>query len=192
MSIRPSSTPSIEAKQNEFMAMVGYCITDWAAVEEQLFGVFYDILEISMERAAIIYLRTPTLESRLSLLDEILHTAYPGERKNGGHQHKDLDVWDGILKEIRDLLPVRNRLAHSPIGAGIYGTIDDETDTITQIREIRVESSSHVHERARKPEEKEPLSIQDLTTYRPKISGVHKRLFEFRVGPLSAQLSKPR
>jgi hypothetical protein len=104
----------------QFMAMVGYCITDWALVEEELFGILHDVLGVSDERAAIIYLRTPTIEGRLSLINEIVPTTFPKtEPKNGRHQHKDLDMRDSILKEIRSLLSTRNRLAHSPVNAGL-------------------------------------------------------------------------
>ena len=35
--------------------------------------------------------------------------------RTGGHDHKDVITWDKLRKEIGDLFPIRNRLAHHPV-----------------------------------------------------------------------------
>jgi hypothetical protein len=78
----------------EFYMYVGYCITAWAKVEEELFDICVDLLGSKLERAAIVYYRLPSLSVRLGLVDELVASALPQRtKKNGGHDHPDLKAW---------------------------------------------------------------------------------------------------
>jgi hypothetical protein len=108
-------TPEKGAEQ-DFLMWVGYCITTWAEVEEALFGVCWKCLQSPKEVAAIVYFRTPSLDARVSLADELVKYTLPKrERKSGGHDHPSLKLWKQIERKFRDLLPTRNRIAHHPI-----------------------------------------------------------------------------
>lgn len=108
--------PASMTPGNEFHMLVGKCITAWARVEEHLFKICATSLGTTDQRAAIVYFRTPTIESRLQLTDELLRTVLPKpERKSGGHDHADVQTWDRIRKDIGKILQTRNRIAHHPV-----------------------------------------------------------------------------
>jgi hypothetical protein len=99
---------------DEFHMMVGYCIAEWARVEDELFRICHAAMKAPKEQVAVIYYRTPQLDARLTLTDELIRLALP-RHKHGHQPHDDLRAWDKVLKQIRDLLPVRNQIAHHPV-----------------------------------------------------------------------------
>jgi hypothetical protein len=101
---------------DEFMMWLGFCITGWAKVEEQLFAICQRCLGARQDRVAIIYCRTPTLDARMNLIDELLRTMLP-VTKPGDQDHPDLAAWNALRKDTKALLPFRNRLAHHPVRA---------------------------------------------------------------------------
>ena len=60
------------------------------------------------------YYRTPTLDARLSLASDLIRSVIPRPSRAGEHPHADQKTWNDIDKEFRDLLSVRNRIAHEP------------------------------------------------------------------------------
>src|SRR5580704_6556881 len=95
---------------------VGYCITPWADVEEHLFEICGKALACAKERAAIIYYKTPTVDARLSLTDELARSVLPKpKRKSGDHPHADVTTWAELRNRIRSNLETRNRIAHDPV-----------------------------------------------------------------------------
>jgi hypothetical protein len=96
--------------EDDFYMWVGKCIKEWAAAESYLFEICSLILKASSRQVAIIYYRTHTLGAQLTLLDDLMKTVLPkGKSKSAGE-------WAALVKEIRDLLPIRNLLAHAPVG----------------------------------------------------------------------------
>src|SRR6266849_1555644 len=55
----------------EFNMYVGFCITAWAKVEEQLFALCQRSLGTSERQASIVYNRAPSFEARKGLVDEL-------------------------------------------------------------------------------------------------------------------------
>src|SRR5215469_12623611 len=93
---------------DEFMLMLGNCVTEWSNVEHWLFNICLRCLGCHPVKAAIVYYRTPNIEARLSLTDELVQATLPRpERKSGGHPHADLKLWREIEAEFRVLLPIR-------------------------------------------------------------------------------------
>jgi hypothetical protein len=172
-----------------FLMTLGKCVTDWARIEEQLFYMLQDMLGITKEQCAIIYYRTPTLETRLQLVDEVLLDVFPKpQRRNGGHPHTDVKTWQFLLKDIRDELPVRNRLAHNPVGWGIYA----KTDERGQVTDVKIDVHSypaHTEIARASSSEKEPLTLADLEKYERRILALHNRLNAFRQTEAKAQLA---
>jgi hypothetical protein len=101
---------------DEFFLMVGNCITEWARVEDALFNICWRCLGGSKETAAIVYYRTPSIDVRMSLTDELVKSVLPKRaRKSGGHDHSDVKLWNDIETDFRDLQQPRNQIAHHPV-----------------------------------------------------------------------------
>lgn len=104
-----------DEREREFYRHIGIAITEWAFLEDELFHICASILKAAQHHTAIIYYRTPTLDGRLSLVDELASTVFPNpERNSGGHPHEAAKLWKEIAKSIRDGLAIRRQLAHSP------------------------------------------------------------------------------
>jgi hypothetical protein len=79
---------------DEFLLMVGSCITEWANVENVLFNICWRSIGCAVERAAIIYYRSPSIDTRLNLTDELVRSVLPKpQRRSGGHPHADAKLW---------------------------------------------------------------------------------------------------
>jgi hypothetical protein len=112
----PAPPTSESEVERDFLMWVGYCITTWADVEEKLFDVVWKCLQCPKEQAAIIYFRTPSLDARVTLADELVRNILPARaKKSGGHDHPSVKEWKKIERKFRDLLPTRNRVAHHPL-----------------------------------------------------------------------------
>ena|SRR5215831_8197282 len=98
-------------EMDEFHKWMGYCISAWAQIEEHLFNVCWKCLgSPQKEPAAIVYYRTPGVNARLGLIDELVKSALPKpERKSGGHQHADVARWELIEEKIRFELAIRRK-----------------------------------------------------------------------------------
>src|ERR1700731_2781989 len=100
----------------EFFQRVGQCITQWSEIENELFRLCHLSLRCTLRRAAIVYYRTPSIEGRIALTDELIKSFLPQrDKKAGSHDHPSVKEWKDIISEIRSLLPQRNMIAHSPI-----------------------------------------------------------------------------
>ena len=110
--------PTVPQRFHEFYEWIGHCITQWSAVENELFLICFSVINCTYGRATIIYYKTPTLEARISLVDELVRNLLPDrERENGGHDHPLVKEWSGIISDLRVIVPQRNLLAHSPVEA---------------------------------------------------------------------------
>jgi hypothetical protein len=112
---------------NEFLLTIGNCITEWAAIEEQLFEICLMCLACPRDRAAIVYYRTPSIDARLHLADELVKAALPKRvRKDGGHDRPDVDHWRTIYEDFkahcRRWIDSPTILAPRTITRGIFGS----------------------------------------------------------------------
>jgi hypothetical protein len=192
---------------DEFLLMLGNCITQWASVEEELFEICLACLGCARGRAAIVYYKTPSIDARLNLVDELVATVLPRrQHRSGGHDHADLKIWKVIQKEFRSLLQTRNRLAHHPVGprtlsrggfgasaATALGIPAPELSTSTWF-EVYISQNERLRERSA---ELPPLRIDDLWDHLVSTNKVSGSLHRFRyeillkhVGP-SAQPDPP-
>lgn len=102
---------------DEFHMWMGHCITAWAEVDDTLFNIFRHCVGPKLQ-CAIIYYKTPSLEARFSLTDEIVRSILP-KKKPGEHDHTYVKRWDKAIKTRADLLAVRRRIAHHPVAANM-------------------------------------------------------------------------
>ena len=71
---------------DEFHMMIGYCVTHWARVDDELFRIFRHCVGPN-EQSAIIYYRTPGLDLRFGLTEELVLSLLPKRpAKSGSHE----------------------------------------------------------------------------------------------------------
>jgi hypothetical protein len=100
---------------DDFHMMIGYCVAEWANVDDELFRIFHNCVG-PLEQSAIIYYRTPTLNARLGFTDEIVQSVLPKRpKKSGGHYHLSVKAWKDAIQGFCKLLGTRRRIAHQPI-----------------------------------------------------------------------------
>ena len=177
---------------DEFFTWLGKCITAWAQVEEHLFEICVHSLRATKHRVAIVYYRTPTLDSRLQLTNELVRTVLPArDPPSGGHDHPDTKKWDDLRGQIIGLLPVRNRMAHHPVtykdlGLPVLGLSTPGPGFALPVIGSWYESYVSEAEKLRgKHEDIKPLTAPDLSQHRVSVEIVIKQLDLFRARVLS-------
>jgi hypothetical protein len=160
----------------EFYTLVGRCIGEWAHLEERLFKCCHECLG-PYEQSAIVYYKTPSLEARLTLVNELVTSVLP-KHKPGEHPHQFVKIWDQLIKDIHKLLPVRRRVAHQPISEisnylGYLSVVVGMEDPV-----FHVYGSRHERTRAKEAESK-PLFKKDLEGHLKKLDGLTLRLDQF-------------
>lgn len=175
-------------QDEQFHLWVGYCISQWSFVDDNLFLIFRDCVG-PYDQCSIIYYRVPGLDARLSLTDEIVLSVLPQpERKNGGHSHKDVVAWEKAKKGFKDLLSVRRKIAHHPV----VGVSYDPSDIVTSSdEEYWLEISPSQHERLRQKIDHKGLKIQDLKDHYKGVHDLANRLKSFLDDVLKKQHAKP-
>jgi hypothetical protein len=106
-----------QEESDKFHMMVGYCVSAWASVDEQLFRIFEHCVGPRIQ-CAIIYYKTPGLEPRFSLTDEIVRSVLP-QNKSGQHDHSSVIAWENAIKHRHKLLGTRRRIAHHAVAVRI-------------------------------------------------------------------------
>src|SRR5262249_47711624 len=154
-------------------------ITAWAKVEEHLFRMCVNCMGTSDEIGAIVYYRTPTIDARLSLLDELVRARLPRkERRNGRHDHSDVKAWDNVRKDVMSLLKIRNRIAHHPVGAEWGAGHSDGFGLLGLKSWLEIYVSEHEGLRGKAVEMK-PLKVDDLSIHCTEVQAITKRLDQF-------------
>ena len=117
------------AEKKQLFLGIGLCITEWSTVDFQLLRLTCDALGTGSQRTAIVYLSTGMISKRIELVSGLVGTILlevnrDGEDDNPKNMEKKkkdrpelLQDWDYIIKELRDILPFRNKLAHWELGA---------------------------------------------------------------------------
>lgn len=143
--------PSQE-EERKFYAALGRAVTGWADLEAVLFEITHSVLGCTKEQAAIIFYRTPTMDSRLTLTNDLVHAYFP-KHEPGEQPDGRIKRWKEIQAEIRDHLPVRNRLAHHPVGpvVDIYETADGKENRIEIRPASYISLSEHLRKRDQGP-----------------------------------------
>jgi hypothetical protein len=179
---------TIDPERDEHLLEVGRAITQWASVEAQLFGIVLSVLKCTARQAAIVFYRTPTLEQRLQLTNDLLATVFPQPADNPGtHPHPGFTVWSSLQKELRAEMPVRNRLAHQPVELSADVWKHDTTGEIT-IGPLLFGTGISSAEALKKGRSDAALRVDDIKAHAARISGFPERLLAFRSGPLAAQV----
>jgi hypothetical protein len=170
---------SYPTQHDEFLMWVGFCITAWARVEEQLFKICEACIQARRDRVAIVYYLSPSINTRLKLVDELVRTVLPKrEKTSGAHDHSDLVLWDTLRKDIGALLGTRRRIAHHPVRARSGHSEDRpfwflEESSWLEIYESETERLRTGHDTAK------PLKQDDLVDHVRDVHAVGTRAANF-------------
>jgi hypothetical protein len=185
-----------EKEGAKFHMMVGYCIATWADVDDGLFRIFRHCVG-PIQQSAIIYYKTPGLEARFTLTDEIVRSVLPKpKKKSGGHDHPSVAAWTKTIKGYGDLLSIRRRIAHHPIAIRTDPNL--YTSLFNQLQFGKVTMGSSVpplswfeiyvtqHEKLRaNSADLAGLRIEDLQSHLEKVGALGSRLLSFFIDVLS-------
>jgi hypothetical protein len=178
---------TLTAQQREFYQLVGHCIKAWASIEDQLFAACDLILKTNPRLVAIIFYRTPTIDTRLQLTSELLQCVLPQREKAGsGRDHPIVAQWKQFEKEIRELLPIRNLLAHSPVWMVVNSpAVFDSVGNITSPVTMAIATSPKERLRGRDPRQ---ISDHELLSHLETINTIRANLAQFISGLLKSAL----
>jgi hypothetical protein len=195
----PDAPPqTLSDEVSKFYELLGRCISAWAIVDDELFRIFRDCLG-PYEQSAIIFYRTPGLDLRLHLTDEIVRSVLPKpERRSGSHPHRSVKSWKNLHSDFEALLSIRRRLAHHPVsnkydeyfafGQTAFGSAPFYSGQPIK-RRLQVHVSDH--ERLReKSANLPPLAKADLTDHLSSVRKLANRLNEFSRDVLVPQLEE--
>jgi hypothetical protein len=163
---------------DEFYMMAGQCISQWAATDEALFILCAKILRCTVEHAAIIYYRTPSLDARLTLTADLVESVIPKPTKSGEKAHPDQKLWRDIEKSCRDLLQIRNRIAHEPLWPTFTMGYDEDLEG-NRVFLAGFELYASQHDRSRGRAEKPPLRIAQLKAHLAAVNLISNRIHIF-------------
>lgn len=166
--------------RREFHEQVGKCITEWAWIEGELFELCSLSLKTSLKCASIVFQRTPSLEGRINLTDELIRTFLPSPQK-GGKTHEHVKEWDGIISQIRKLLPERNAVAHAPVGAALTMNLEVRkgAGTVSGVK-TWLQTFKRPYELARGTVRQQHIKIEDLQRHALAVENLIKRISAFR------------
>jgi len=169
----------------EFFAALGQAITEWAYVEEELFHICASVLKTRQDHAAIVYYRTPSLDARLTLTNDLASSILPKKEKAGAHTPKISQRWNEIIKDIRNIISVRNQLAHSPTAPIVNAS---QSGTGSARFDFSYTSYVSATEKLRGRSTKADLSLKDVLVHTKDVSQIINRLRNFRERELPALL----
>lgn len=164
-----------------FYTSLGVCIAAWSKVEDGLFNIFHLAMRCDKKLAAIVFYRTPTIDLRLKLTDEIVCAALPKpKRANGGHNDPLVVEWKKISVQITAIVPERNAMAHNEVRRNfiVYGSPSHDKQRIDGPYFEIVESSGEL---LRGRGSKIPkLYATNLMEHKEKVDKLWQRLTAFR------------
>jgi hypothetical protein len=173
----PPYRPIAEVSQ-EFYNAVGMAITEWANIDAELFHVCAAILKTAQHHVAIIYYRTPTLDTRLTLTDDLARSLFP-KLKSGEHATAPEKAWSALRTDIKGELPIRNQLAHSPAAPNVEFGERNKAGYPVSITDVWFASFTSATEKLRGRTEKE-LRLGDVKSHIVKVGAFINRLRNFR------------
>lgn len=189
-SFEVTDDPFPDKEHEDFFKWVGICIKEWANIEKVLFVICGLILKSDQQHVAIVYYRTPSLEGRLALTDDLVQSIF--SKKPGEHNHPLLIIWTKILKEIRDLVPARNILAHSPVRyqISIIAQAVETGDAKIVSEDSWIEIGTSTNEKLKTSIDKS-YRVEDLPKHRADVRAISNRLLDFGKNLEQELLSRP-
>jgi hypothetical protein len=172
-------------KFKEFHLEMGYCVSAWALVDEVLFSIFQRCVG-PWHQCAIIYYRTPGLDIRRGLVDEIVRFILPKPEKNE-HPHEDVKAWAAATRGLNDLLATRRRIAHQQVGVTLYADERPQSPNYNPVMEV---FASHYERLRGKDEGGRGIDIERLAQHQADVQLLADRLAAFRDNVLEKYAAK--
>ena len=162
---------SIFKQRVQFSNSVRVCVTQWAFVDRQLFRLFRFGIGASTHRAAILYYDQNTIGRRAGQINNLLRSAFEGL----GNENW-LKAWESLHQRLRDLLPIRNVIAHQPVQR--TGTSDGEK--AVYVYAIYLEPYARYLKKSRNVHrDKESLKTEDLIQHSNDVATLESDLHDF-------------
>lgn len=162
---------------------IGRCISRWGYVDDALFYICAWALRADEEIAAVVYYRTPNLDSRTSLVHDLLASRFcPGGLKSGEHAPPLFKRWEALKKRLEEK-EFRNFIAHnrtvtlSSVAAEIAARYPHFSMTDQAIFSARVSQTSL--DRQRRPSKYEYVGPNELRAHYKKVANLRTDLQEF-------------
>jgi hypothetical protein len=185
---KADSLTSIDPERDEHLLEIGRAITGWAAIQDELYSIVRTVRGCAPQHASIVFYRTPSIEARITLTDDLLKTIFPQpSEKPGSKAHPGYATWADIQKELREEVPIRNRLAHHPVRFVIDDCDHEDRGVFSGLRPATVMSRFE----ALRKVEGSPLSVKDIMAHTARVEAFAPRLLAFRSGPLATQIFRP-
>lgn len=155
-----------EAAEQEFLAAIGLCITQWAFVDRQFYRLFNFGLESKRSRSAAIYYRQNSLNQRLTLTSNVLQEALT--------EADFKELWKPLYTACEKLIPTRNIIVHHPpkrSGSAKEGKA-------VYLYSIHIEPYELILNRRHGglPKGKNEITVKDLEQHAEKVDDLHKSL----------------
>jgi hypothetical protein len=193
------SKSASQREADEFHMMLGYCIVAWAEVDECLFRIFRDCVG-PYEQCAIIFYKTPGLEARFSLTDEIVKSIFPKEPNKPNHP--SVVAWSKAIKGHQDLLATRRRLAHHPTTVRMDALAKGRFNTAmfghmpiggsaTAFSWVESQMSHHERLRGKAGANLPPLRFKDLEDHYGAVGALANRLLTYLIDILTKPTEEP-
>jgi hypothetical protein len=191
-------TEQTQKAADEFHMMIGYCIAEWARIDEELFRLFQACLGASIRQCAIIYYRMPGINQRLDVVDELIKSVLP-KHQSGMQPHAYVKKWTAIYKRCDDLLGTRRRIAHQPVQPKYemklyrsprpnYFDQQFPAETLQQSFEIYVSQN----EQSRGKGELSPLTTTELQSHLLETAKIQSSMRDYLHGTLGPVLAHVR
>jgi hypothetical protein len=185
----PETDSQMQKAGDEFHMMMGYCISQWAHIDELLFQIFQSCVG-PIKQCAIIYYRQPGIEIRQGLVDEIVLATLPAH-KSGKHPHSALKAWKKFKSEWSDLISVRRRIAHHGVwirSGTMNVTLGTQTlGTIPVPTSFALYANHHERMRGRKSDQ-DVLTIKELKKHYKDMKALREQIHNFIYGHLKPYL----
>lgn len=168
--LHPQPEEYVEA-ETAFLRSVGLCVTQWAFVDRQLFRLFRFGIGASTHRAAILYYDQNTIGRRAGQINNLLKSAF----EEPGNENW-LKAWESLHQRLRDLLPIRNVIAHQPVQR--MGTSDGQK--AIYVYAIYLEPyARHLKKRRNVHGDKQSLKTEDLIQHSNDVAALESDLHDF-------------
>jgi hypothetical protein len=153
--------PYLSEQDKELLLWVGLCITEWATIEHLLFRLTIVVLGVTPNHAATIYRKTPTLDSRITLIDELVSRVLldSNPEKSGRHKSGLSLTWHVLVRDMTGLKSFRNKLAH-----WTRFTIARDEIEISPTRSVLHLSESDLW-RGKYKESDKPIDVSDMSLH---------------------------
>ena len=184
MAKKPIMTMTEEAQK--FYAALGQCITMWSHIEGRLFLVCNLCLRSDEAIAAIVFFRTPSLEARISLSNDLVtQRLQPEPLRSGQHPPKLLKLWSKVHAELKQNIFFRNYIAHQP------DSVDVETlwaiararksavDDFDQLFDESTFIKQHRADNARRPMQIDKAGLAEMLAHLETMGKAFEALNEF-------------